>query len=166
MAEEDNPGPISRRDILALFGFLILCFLVSGLGGWITATSVGTWYQTLEKPSFNPPDWVFAPVWTTLFLMMAIAGWRVWRKAGFERARPAFLAYFIQLGLNLLWSFLFFGMQNIGFAFGEIMFLLAAIIVTTALFARIDKIAAMLFIPYAAWVAFATLLTGAIFVLN
>ena len=154
------------RSGMALAGFLALCLFVSALGGWVTSTSVGSWYQTLDKPSFNPPDWLFAPVWTALYIMIAFAGWRIWRKAGFDRARAAFIAYFTQLGLNLLWSFLFFGAQNAALALGEILLLLAAIIVTALLFARIDKIAAFLFVPYATWVAFATLLNASIVVLN
>lgn len=159
-----HPGGLG--NFTALLGFLALCALVSALGGWITATSVGNWYQTLEKPSFNPPDWVFAPVWTALFVMIAVAGWRVWRKTGFAGAKAGFAVYFLQLFLNLAWSFLFFGAQNPTLALAEIVPLLAAILVTAYLFARIDKIAAALFVPYAAWVAFATLLTGAIVVLN
>ncbi|WP_367142089.1 TspO/MBR family protein [Propionivibrio sp.] len=77
------------------------------IGGWVTADSVGTWYRTLQKPVFNPPDWVFAPVWTLLYLMIALAGWRVWRRVGFSGARAGMVAYSAQLALNLAWSFLF-----------------------------------------------------------
>jgi benzodiazapine receptor len=156
----------SGKDFAGLAGFILLCFAISALGAWITASSVGTWYQTLAKPAFNPPDWVFAPVWTTLFLMIAVSGWRVWRRSGFGAAKNAFSLYFFQLALNLLWSFLFFGAQAIGAAFVEIMVLLAAIVVTGIVFARHDRVAAYLLVPYAAWVAFATLLTGAIWSLN
>jgi len=166
MAANEQRLHTGRESALGLAGFLLLCFLVSALGGWVTSTSVGTWYQTLEKPAFNPPDWVFAPVWTTLFVMIAVAGWRVWRKCGFAQAKGAFTAYFVQLLLNLAWSYLFFGAQNVGLALAEIIPLLIAIVVTAILFARTDRIAAALFVPYAAWVSFATLLTGSIWLLN
>ena len=154
------------RDAMALAGFLAICFAVSGLGGWVTATSVGTWYLTLDKPSFNPPSWVFAPVWTTLYIFIAVAGWLVWRKAGFAQARTAFTWYFLQLALNLAWSFLFFGARNPGAAFIEVVFFLAAILMTAVHFSRFDKIATLLFVPYIVWVAFASVLNGAIWYLN
>ncbi len=158
--------PTRAQALAALAGFLGVCFLVSGLGGWVTSTSVDTWYQTLEKPPFNPPDWVFAPVWTALYIFMAVAGWRVWRKVGFAQAKTAFTYYFIQLALNLVWSFLFFGAQNVGAALLEVVVFLIAIIATMLHFAQFDKIAAGLFVPYAAWVSFATLLNGSIWFLN
>ena len=104
------------KNIAGLAAFLALSFVVSGIGGAITASSVGTWYQTLIKPPFNPPDWLFAPVWTTLFVLMAVAGWRVWRKVGFSGASLAFAAYGFQLALNLTWSGVFFGLQLVGWA--------------------------------------------------
>ncbi len=158
--------PVTSRDLLAGAGFLGLCLAVSAVGGLATASSVGSWYQTLEKPPFNPPDWVFGPVWTTLYLMMAVAGWRVWRVAGFNAARPAFLAYAVQLALNLAWSVIFFGLQMPGLAFLELGGLLVAIVVTAILFHRHDRIAGLLFVPYAAWVTFAGILNGAIWRLN
>jgi len=166
MPEENSIEANPMRNWLALGGFLAICFLVSGIGGWVTATSVGTWYETLEKPAFNPPDWVFGPVWTALYIMIAVAGWLVWRKAGFSGAKPAFIVYFVQLGLNLLWSFLFFGAQNPAVALAGILALLASIVATALLFSRIDRVAAMLFLPYAAWVAFASVLNGSIAYLN
>ena len=146
--------------------FFVLCLAVSGVGGAITATSVGSWYAALHKPPFNPPDWLFAPVWTTLYILMAIAGWRVWRNAGFWVNRKALTVFAVQLGLNLAWSFIFFGLQHIGFALLEIVILLAAIIVNTVMFWRIDRWAGALFVPYAFWVAFATLLNASLWWLN
>ncbi|MGW8270775.1 MAG: TspO/MBR family protein [Burkholderiales bacterium] len=157
------------REALGLAGFLALCFAVAAAGGAITATSVGGWYQGLAKPWFNPPDWVFGPVWTLLYAMIALAGWRVWRLRGWGaqgRFEPALLVWALQLALNLCWSFVFFGARMIGAALVEIVVLLAAIGVTLRLFARIERLAAWLLAPYAAWVAFATLLNAALWRLN
>ena len=152
---------------LALAGFIVLCLAVGATGGAVTATSVGTWYAALEKPAFNPPDWVFAPVWTALYVMMAIGAWRVWLKAGeAPGARPALGLWSLQLALNLTWSFVFFGARLIGAALAEIVVLLAAIVATLVLFWRVDRAAGWLLVPYAAWVAFAAVLTAAIWRLN
>jgi len=160
------------RDAAALLGFVVLCLAVAAAGGAVTATSVGTWYAGLAKPAFNPPNWLFAPVWTALYLMMAFAGWRVWRRRGATGVggaldvRLALGAWALQLALNLVWSFLFFGARLIGAALAESMLLLAAILATAVLFWRIDRVAGALFVPYAAWVAFATVLTAALWRLN
>lgn len=157
------------REALGLAGFLALSFAVAAAGGAITATSVGGWYQGLAKPWFNPPDWVFGPVWTLLYAMIALAGWRVWRLRGWGAQgsfEPALLVWAVQLALNLCWSFVFFGARMIGAALVEIVVLLAAIGVTLRLFARIERFAAWLLAPYAAWVAFATLLNAALWRLN
>lgn len=154
------------RDVLGFVVFLVLCLAVSGVGGIITAASVGTWYQAIEKPPFNPPDWVFAPVWTTLYVMMAIAGWRVWRRAGFEARWKALAVFATQLALNLIWSFLFFGLQRIDLALVEIVILLLVIIVNAAMFWRIDRLAGVLFAPYVLWVAYATVLNASLWLLN
>jgi benzodiazapine receptor len=161
---ETPPGRL-RNGAMLIF-FLALCATISVLGGLVTSSSVNTWYAGLAKPSFNPPDWVFAPVWTVLYIFIAVAGWRVWRAAGFTKARGAFSVYWLQLALNLVWSFLFFGMHLISVALIDIMALLAAILVTIVRFWPIDRIAAILFMPYAAWVGFATALNAAIFRLN
>jgi tryptophan-rich sensory protein len=136
------------------------------MGGAATATSVDTWYQGLRKPAFNPPDWVFAPVWTALYLMMAVAGWRIWRQCGFKAGRFPLRLFAIQLTLNLAWSFLFFGFQWIGGALVEILILLSAILATMLAFWRLDRAAGALFAPYAAWVAFACALNAAIWRMN
>jgi tryptophan-rich sensory protein len=157
---------LSGRNVVALAGFVALCFVVAAAGGAVTATSVGTWYAGLAKPAFNPPDWVFGPVWTALYLMIAVAGWRVWRRRSESGAWLALGAWGLQLSLNLSWSMLFFGAQMIGAALAEIAVLLAAILITAALFWRIDRIAGALLIPYAAWVGFATVLNAALWRLN
>jgi tryptophan-rich sensory protein len=163
---DSKNGPRPTKDLLGLFVFIVLCLAVSGIGGAITATSVDTWYQALEKPPFNPPDWVFAPVWTTLYIFMAIAAWRVWRRRWIEATSQAFSVFALQLGLNLAWSFLFFGLQRIELALAEIVILLVAIIANMVLFWRVDRLAGLLFVPYAAWVAYAVLLNASLWFLN
>ena len=153
------------REVAGLAAFIAINVAVSALGGWATAASVGTWYQGLAKPAFNPPDWIFAPVWGTLYLTIAIAGWRVWRR-GSGQARGALMVYAVQLALNLSWSFVFFGARLIGPSLAVIVALLAAIVANGFLFWRIDRMAGALLVPYAAWVAFATLLTAALWRLN
>lgn len=154
------------RDIAGLAGWLALCLGVSGLGGAITATSVGTWYQTLARPPFNPPDQVFAPVWISLFVLMALAAWLVWRRVGLVAgARPLGL-FGLQLGLNLLWSALFFGLRAPGWAMVEILFLWAAIAATTLAFRPVSSAAALLLIPYLLWVSFAIVLNASVWWLN
>ena len=159
-------GRTRAADLLGLGAFVVLCLAISAIGAWITAQGVGTWYQTLHKPVFNPPDWVFAPVWTLLYLMIALAGWRVWRRVGLSGARAGMVAYSAQLALNLAWSFLFFGGRMIGIAFAEIVLLLVAIGVNAALFWRTDRLAGWLLVPYATWVAFACVLNFALWRLN
>ncbi|HSC96976.1 MAG TPA: TspO/MBR family protein [Burkholderiales bacterium] len=154
------------RNLVALAGFAALCFAIAAAGGATTATSVGTWYAGLAKPAFNPPDWVFGPVWTVLYLMIAVAGWRVWRRRAERGAWLALGAWGVQLSLNLSWSLLFFGARMIGAALAEIVVLLAAILVTAALSWRIDRLAGALLVPYAAWVGFATVLNAALWRLN
>jgi len=151
------------RDAAGLATFVAINAAVSALGGWATATSVATWYQGLAKPAFNPPDWLFAPVWTVLYLMIAVAGWRAWRRGV---SRSALTVYAVQLTLNLSWSFVFFGARLIGPALLVIAALLAAIVANAILFWRVDRWAGALLVPYAAWVSFATLLNAALWRLN
>lgn len=159
-------GPIGTRDSIGFIAILALCLAVSAVGAAVTAGSVGTWYQTLAKPSFNPPDWIFAPVWTALYFMMAIAGWRVWRRDGLGGARSAVTLFALQLALNMVWSILFFGLRSIGAALAEVLVLLLAILATTVVFWQRDRIAGMLFVPYAGWVAFAAVLNARLWQLN
>jgi len=154
------------RTYTALALFIALNVAISALGGWVTASSVGTWYPTLEKPPFNPPNWIFGPVWSALYLMIAFAGWRAWRRSAGPQRRLALTAYAVQLALNLSWSFVFFGARLIGPALAVIASLLAAILANAFLFWRIDRASGMLLMPYAAWVSFATLLNAALWRLN
>ena len=159
--------PLTRRlDLFGLFVFVALCFLVSAAGGMVTATSVDTWYQALAKPSFNPPDWVFAPVWTTLYLLMGVSGWRVWRRSASRATRGALALFGLQLFLNFAWSVLFFGFQRIDLALIDIVILFVAIVANMILFWRIERLATLLLVPYAAWVVFAIVLNVFIWLLN
>ena len=154
------------QSAIVLVLFLALCFAVASLGGWATSLSVDSWYLTLDKPSFNPPNWVFAPVWTALYAMMAVAGWLVWRKAGWRALflKPGY--YGLQLLLNFGWSATFFGAESVVAGLVIINLLLIAIALTTYQFLEIDKRAGYLFIPYLAWVTFATILNVQIWKLN
>ncbi len=156
----------TARQVFVLAGFIALCLAVGAIGGLATAQSVASWYPTLAKPSFNPPDWVFAPAWTTLYVLMAVAAWLVWRRAGWQRARPAFRLFALQLALNLAWSFLFFSFHQVGLALVDAALLLAAIGATALAFLSHSRLAALLLLPYLAWVSFATVLNGAILQLN
>jgi tryptophan-rich sensory protein len=148
-------------DRLALFVFLALV-LGGGLAiGYLTAP--GEWYAQLAKPPFNPPNWLFAPAWTTLYVLIAVAGWRIWLR---DRAGPAMKLWWVQLALNFLWSPTFFAAHQIGAAFAVILAMLAAILGFIAMAWPRDRTAALLFTPYALWVAFASTLNGAILVLN
>jgi tryptophan-rich sensory protein len=168
MSESHSRHLTRGQDLLGLGAFVALCAAVSLIGGAITATSVTTWYQALEKPAFNPPDWLFPVVWTALYIMIAIAGWRVWRRAPIDVTWRALAVFAVQLGLNLGWSFLFFGLQQIGLALAEIVVLFLAIAANAVLFWRIgiDRWAGALLVPYLVWVAFAAVLNAALWLLN
>lgn len=153
------------RQAAALVGFLAVCFAAAGIGGALTATSVATWYQTLEKPAYNPPDRLFGPVWTTLFAMMGVSAWLVWRRAGFG-PRAAWALFAAQLALNIGWSALFFALRSPGAAFAEILPLWGLIAATAAAFWRISPAAGLLLVPYLLWVGFAAWLNFAIWRLN
>ena len=156
-----------RRSLLALAALLALNLAVGALAGAVTRPAVASWYPTLHKPGFTPPDWLFAPVWTVLYLAMAVAAWRVWRVLGDSTPRRlALRAYSAQLLLNFLWSFAFFGAHSPLAGLLVIAALAAAILWTIAAFRRLDRVAALLLLPYLAWVAYAALLNGAIWRLN
>lgn len=146
---------------------LAIPLAIGAIGGFFTSATVDTWYPTLNKPSFNPPSWVFGPVWTLLYILMGIASYRVWQRREQIVHFPRTVAiYAMQLILNLMWSFLFFYNQLIAGALFEIIVLLIFIIINARMFYKIDKTAGLLFIPYILWVSFATVLTAAIFMLN
>ena len=148
--------------------FVIICLAVGYLSSLVTQSSIATWYPTLEKPVFNPPNWVFAPVWTLLFIMMGVSAGLIWDKITEQKelVKKGLLFFIVQLALNALWSYLFFGLCNVLLASIEIVILLLVIFETYLIFKKIDKKAAMLLIPYMAWVSFATILTVSILILN
>lgn len=155
-----------KRSFSLIFSVL-LCELAGIIGSLFTAPAIPVWYASLERPSFAPPEWVFGPVWTTLFALMGIALFLVWEQARHQKkGKVAIGAFVVQLLLNTFWSVLFFGFRSPGAAFGEIFFLWAAIAVTIVAFARISKTAAWLLVPYLLWVSFAAYLNYAIWILN
>jgi translocator protein len=139
--------------------------LLGGLSGVATVSSIQTWYVTVNKPSWNPPNWLFGPVWTTLFVLMGIAFGLVWNSTNEDKEKAMFLFY-IQFGLNMLWSMLFFYFRSPGIALIEIVLMLGFILLTTNAFKKIDPRAAYLLFPYIAWVSFATFLNFTIWRLN
>ncbi|HEX2607508.1 MAG TPA: TspO/MBR family protein [Flavisolibacter sp.] len=146
---------------------LALPQLVGGTAALFTVTGVGSWYRQIERPSWNPPGWVFGPVWTTLYVMMGIAFYLIWKsQAPDALKRRAMGLWIAQLIFNFLWSFLFFGQHLIGAAFAEIIILWLLILLTIFAFARISKTAAWLLVPYISWVSFAAILTYTILRLN
>lgn len=141
-------------------------FIALSLGGGLLIgyfNVPGEWYAALEKPPFNPPNWVFGPVWTALYVLIGIAGWRVWQAA---RSSSSMLLWWVQMALNFAWSPVFFSLNNVAAALAIIIALLAVIVAFILVTWKRERLAAQLFIPYAAWVAFASLLNGSILVLN
>ena len=149
---------------LGLALFIAICFAAAGIGSWFTSASVATWYQTLQRPAYNPPDWVFGPVWSVLYLSMAIAAWLVWHRS--RGASGPLRIFAVQLALNITWSALFFGLRNPGAAFAEILLLWAAILATVFAFFRQSRLASGLLLPYLIWVTFAAALNFSIWRLN
>lgn len=141
--------------------------LVGGASGFFTVTGVESWYQTIQKPSWNPPNWVFGPVWTTLYIMMGIAFFLVWKEDTSEELKKIAIALFaVQLILNFFWSFIFFNLQQPGWALVEIIAMWFFILLTIFAFAQVNKTAAWLLVPYISWVSFATILNYSIWQLN
>ena len=151
---------------IALIFWILLCFAVAAVSGSFTSSEVPTWYRTLIRPSIAPPNWVFGPVWTVLYALMAVAAWRIslappsaWRTA-------AITLFLTQLALNFAWSFIFFRWHRVGWALLEVVILWVAILFTTAAFARVSSLASWLMAPYLAWVGFASVLNAAFWRLN
>ena len=156
------------QKILRIATVIMTCLAVGYFSSIVTRENIPTWYALINKPSFNPPNWVFAPVWTALYILMGYAAGRVWNRLEVDEinVKKAFLFFLIQLALNALWSFLFFGLQNPFLASIEIILLWLMIYETYKQFKNIDKIAAYLLLPYLAWVSFAAVLTFSIWYLN
>ena len=153
---------------LKILIFVVICLAVGYLSSIVTKSSVETWFPTLKKPSFNPPNWAFPVAWTTLYIFMGVAAGLIWDKIEIkkEEVQKALLFFFIQLALNALWSILFFGLKNPLLALVEIVLLWLMIYETFMKFNKIDKIAGYLFIPYLFWVTFAIILNANIWWLN
>jgi tryptophan-rich sensory protein len=145
---------------------ILVPLLVGSISGYFTSTSITTWYVTLNKPSFNPPNYLFGPVWTTLYILMGISLFLVLNKAkDLEKSKIIFV-FSIQLILNFLWSFLFFKFQQLGLALAEILLMWCSILFMIIIFYKTNKLAALINIPYLFWVSFATILTYSIYTLN
>lgn len=155
----------SRRQVLGLVLWLAVTFAAAGAGGVASANAAG-FYQSLSRPDWAPPPWLFGPVWTVLYLMIGIAAWLVWRERGFARARTALSLFVIQLAANALWTWIFFAWRRGALAFAEIVLLWILIVATMMTFWRIRRLAGALFIPYLAWVTFASALTYCVWKLN
>lgn len=162
----EAPTPSSPRQAIGLFVAIAICFAAAGLGGLVTTPQIPGWYATLAKPTWNPPAWIFGPVWSLLYLLMAVAAWLVWRQAGIAGARLPLGLFAVQLTLNSLWSVLFFGLHSPGAAAAEILLLWGAILATLITFWQRSKLAGGLLVPYLAWVSFATVLNVTIWRLN
>ena len=147
---------------------ITICLVAGFLSGKVTQSSITTWYPTLIKPIFNPPNWIFAPVWTTLYILMGIAAGLIWNEINSKekQVKQGLKFFVIQLALNALWSYLFFGLQNVFLAAIEVILLLLMIYETFIKFKPINKNAGYLLLPYIAWVSFASILTWSIWFLN
>lgn len=145
---------------------LIIPLAVGGISGFFTVSAIPGWYQTIQKPSWNPPNWVFGPVWTTLYVLMGIAMYWIWTQPRTEQRQRALYLNATQLVLNFFWSLIFFNLHAIGWALVEIALLWTLIITTMFAYDKVYKPAAWLLLPYIAWVTFATLLNGTIWWLN
>jgi benzodiazapine receptor len=158
---------MNRNNVIKLIVSILVCQVAGGIGALFTTSSIPTWYATLNKPSFTPPSWIFGPVWTVLYLMMGIAAFLVWRKGlNDPQVKTALIIFVVQLALNALWSFLFFGLRSPLAGLVDIVLLWVFIMLTIVLFIRISTIAGLLLIPYLLWVSFATVLNFAIWRLN
>ena len=155
------------RDIWKLVVSIIACLAAGAIGSIFTQQAIPTWYATLEKPAFNPPNWVFMPMWTLLYVLMGIAAFLVWRK-GLENkhVRVALVVFLVQLILNASWSVAFFGLQSPLYGLIVIVFLWVAILFTSLSFYRISRAAGILLWPYLLWVTFAAVLNESIWLLN
>jgi tryptophan-rich sensory protein len=155
------------RSFPKLSAAILFCIIIGSLGSLVTTTGPGSWYTSLEKPFFAPPNWVFAPVWITLFILMGIALYLVWQCGTENRDVQIALGIFgVQFFLNVIWSFLFFGLQSPLLGLIDIILLWIMIAATIGAFYRVKKSAAYLLLPYIAWVTLATALNGAVYLLN
>ena len=155
-----------KKSILPLLISILIVFSFGFIGSFFTTSSITNWYAFINKPLFSPPNWIFGPVWTLLYILMGVSAFLIWQKRDNLKTKPALIFYGIQLILNALWSIIFFGMHNPGLALLEIVILWLFILITLIKFYKINKTAGLLFIPYLAWVSFASILNYAIWILN
>lgn len=154
-------------NTLKFFISIAIPLVVGGVSGFFTISGVDTWYQTINKPSWNPPNWIFGPVWTTLYVMMGISLFLVWKtETSVELKKIAVILFAAQLLLNFAWSFIFFYLQQPGWALVEIIAMWVFILLTIFAFAQVNKTAAWLLVPYISWVSFAAILNYTIWKLN
>jgi translocator protein len=155
------------RNSLKLPASILACFLVGGIGTIFTSSAIPTWYAHLIKPSFSPPNWLFGPVWTLLYLLMGISLYLIWKKeVKSQKVREAIKIFAIQLVLNALWSPIFFGAKNLLLALVVIILMWVFILKTILVFGKIDKTASYLLYPYIVWVSFASILNFSVWILN
>lgn len=154
------------KNVLKLSLCILSMLLVGGIGGFATASSITTWYAEINKPSFNPPNYLFGPVWTALYILMGISIYMILQSPKTELRKKAIAIFCIQLFLNFCWSFIFFKFQLLGLAFIEIILMWASILTMIIVFFEINKKAALIQIPYLLWVSFASVLNGSIWFLN
>lgn len=157
---------MSKKNIAKLIISIALPLVLGSVAGMFTSQSVPDWYAALNKPAFNPPDWIFGPVWTLLYLLMGVSFFLVWKQEKDKLRNLAILIYSVQLLLNFAWSFIFFYFKLIGLALVEIVLLWCAIILMMVLFKKVKPIAAYINIPYLLWVSFAAILNAAYYILN
>lgn len=157
---------MNKSQIFKLLASLALPLGLGAIAGLFTAEAVPEWYETLNRPSFNPPNWLFGPVWTTLFLLMGISLFLIWKQNAGKERNLAILVFMLQLLLNFGWSFIFFYFNIIGFALIEIILLWISIVIMLVLFYKIKPIAAYINIPYLLWVTFAAILNASYYFLN
>lgn len=155
-----------RSALRSILGFGVSLALVAAVSAFGARYAPSSWYQGLAKPPWTAPDWVFAPVWTLLYILMAVAAWLVWREGRAARVNIALSSYLVQLVLNGLWSWIFFRRQQIGLALADIVVLWIAVLLTCVLFWGVRRTAGVLLLPYLAWVSFAGVLNYAIWSLN
>ncbi len=155
----------SRRNGIGLVVWLLVSFAAGAIGG-IASADAGSFYGSLVRPAWAPPSWLFAPVWSVLYLLMGIAAWMVWKTRGFRGARGRLTLFLAQLAANALWTWLFFAWHRGGLASAEIVILWVMILATIILFWRVRPLAGLLLVPYLLWVSFATALSVTVWKLN
>ncbi|MBV5284230.1 MAG: tryptophan-rich sensory protein [Paludibacter sp.] len=157
---------MTKSNIIKLILSLILPLSIGAFAGMFTSEAIPGWYATLNRPSFNPPNWLFGPVWTTLYILMGISFYLIWKQEKSKERNFAMLTFLIQLALNFAWSFIFFYFNKIGFAFAEIVLLWLSIVLMMIRFYKIKPITAYINIPYLLWVSFASMLNLSYYLLN